>query len=106
MDSHVLLFTCAASLLSAIVFGAVPAIQVARVDPQKNLNAGRGAGATSRAHHRFRDALVVSQLALSLVLLAGAGIFLHSLAKMQDVKRRLPPAQSAHRRHRAAAASL
>ena len=85
MDSHVLGFTCAASLISAIVFGAVPAVQVARVDPQQNLNAGRGAGAVNRAHHRFRDALVVGQLALSLVLLAGAGIFLHSLAKMQDV---------------------
>jgi predicted permease len=67
------------------VFGAVPALQVARVDPQQNLNAGRGAGAVSRAHHYFRDSLVVGQLALSLVLLAGAGIFLHSLAKMQDV---------------------
>jgi predicted permease len=85
MDSHVLLFTCVASLISAIVFGAVPALQVARVDPQQNLNAGRGAGAVNRAHHQFRDALVVGQLALSLVLLAGAGIFLHSLAKLQDV---------------------
>jgi predicted permease len=85
MDANVLAFTCAASLLSALVFGAVPAVQVARVDPQENLNAGRGTGAVSRAHHYFRDSLVVGQLALSLVLLAGAGIFLHSLAKMQDV---------------------
>ena len=85
MDSHVLAFTCGASLLSALVFGAVPALQTARVDPQRNLNAGRGAAAVSRAHHYFRDSLVVGQLALSLVLLAGAGIFLHSLAKMQDV---------------------
>jgi predicted permease len=85
MDSHVLAFTCVASLLSALVFGAVPALQTARVDPQQNLNAGRGAAAVSRAHHYFRDSLVVGQLALSLVLLAGAGIFLHSLAKMQDV---------------------
>jgi predicted permease len=85
MDGTVLAFTCIASLISALVFGAVPALQVARVDPQLNLNAGRGAGAVSRAHHYFRDSLVVGQLALSLVLLAGAGIFLHSLAKMQDV---------------------
>ncbi len=85
MDANVLAFTCLASLLSALVFGAVPAVQVARVDPQENLNAGRGTGSVSRAHHYFRDALVVGQLALSLVLLAGAGIFLHSLAKMQDV---------------------
>jgi predicted permease len=85
MDGTVLAFTCIASMVSALVFGAVPALQVARVDPQQNLNAGRGAGAVSRAHHYFRDSLVVGQLALSLVLLAGAGIFLHSLAKMQDV---------------------
>jgi predicted permease len=85
MDGYVLAFTCAASLFSALVFGAVPAVQVARVDPQQNLNSGRGAAAVSRAHHYFRDSLVVGQLALSLVLLAGAGIFLHSLTKMQDV---------------------
>jgi predicted permease len=85
MDSYVLGFTCAASLFSALIFGAVPAVQVARVDPQENLNAGRGAAHVSRAHHYFRDSLVVGQLALSLVLLAGTGIFLHSLAKMQDV---------------------
>ena len=85
MDGYVLAFTCAASLFSALIFGAVPAVQVARVDPQENLNAGRGAAHVSRAHHYFRDSLAIGQLALSLVLLAGAGIFLHSLAKMQDV---------------------
>ncbi len=85
IDSRVLIFTVGATILSAVVFGAVPALQISRTDPQRNLTEGRGAGAASRAHHRFRDALVVGQLALALVLLAGAGIFLKSIAKMQDV---------------------
>ena len=85
MDSHVLLFTLAVAGASAIIFGAAPAWQIARTDPQRNLMQARGAAAGGRLHHRFRDALVVGQLALALVLLAGAGIFLRSLSKLQDV---------------------
>jgi predicted permease len=84
MDGHVLFFTAAVALLSAIVFGLAPALQISRLDPQRNLQEGRGAGSTSRAHHRFRDVLVVGQLTLALVLLTGAGIFLKSLSKMQE----------------------
>ncbi|MGA8406830.1 MAG: ABC transporter permease [Candidatus Acidiferrales bacterium] len=84
MDARVLLFTAALAGLSAIVFGVVPALQTSRTDPQDNLREGRGAGSAGRAHHRFRDVLVVGQLALALVLLAGAGVFLKSLSKMQD----------------------
>jgi predicted permease len=85
IDTHVLLFTVAMAGLSAIVFGAAPAWQISRTDPHQHLNEGRGAGSASRAHHRFRDILVIGQLALALVLLAGAGIFLKSFSKIQNV---------------------
>jgi putative ABC transport system permease protein len=85
MDSHVLLFTLIVTGASALVFGAAPAWQIARTDPQRNLAQGRGNTGGSRANHRFRDVLVVGQLALALVLLAGAGVFLKSLSKLQEV---------------------
>jgi predicted permease len=84
MDARVLLFTAALAGLSAIVFGVVPALHTSRIDPQDNLREGRGAGGAGRAHHRFRNVLVVGELALALALLAGAGVFLKSLSKMQD----------------------
>jgi predicted permease len=85
MDAQVLLFTLAVAGGSAMIFGAGPAWQISRTDPQRNLTQSRGAAAGGRMHHRFRDALVVGQLALALVLLAGAGIFLRSLSRLEDV---------------------
>ena len=84
MDRHVLLFTLGVAVISALIFGAGPAWQIARMDPQRNLNQGRGSASASRTHHRIRDVLVVGQLALALVLLAGAGVFLKSLSKLQE----------------------
>ncbi len=85
MDGHVLLFTLAVAGVSALIFGAGPAWQIARTDPQRNLGQGRGTASGSSGQHRIRDVLVVGQLALALVLLAGAGVFLKSLSKLQDV---------------------
>jgi predicted permease len=85
LDGYVFAFTAATAAISALVFGAAPAWQMSHTDPQQNLREGRGAGSGMRAHHRFRDALVVAQLALALVLLAGAGLFMKSLAKMREV---------------------
>jgi predicted permease len=85
IDLHVFLFTVLISSLAALVFGVAPAWQISRTDPRRNLNETRGAGSASRAHHRFRDGLVVAQLALALVLLAGTGIFLMSLSKIHKV---------------------
>jgi predicted permease len=85
IDRYVLLFTVLMAGLSAIIFGAAPAWQIALTDPQRNLQQGRGAGGGSRAGHRFRDLLVVGELALALVLLASAGVFLKSLGHLRDV---------------------
>ncbi len=84
-DIHVLLFMGGMALLCAILFGAAPAWQIACIDPQRNLQQGRGAGGENRARHRFRSALVIAELSLALVLLASAGVFLKSLAKLREV---------------------
>jgi predicted permease len=85
IDRYVLLFSLLMAGLSAIIFGAAPAWQIALTDPQRNLQQGRGAGGGSRGGHRFRDLLVVGELALALVLLASAGVFLKSLGHLRDV---------------------
>jgi predicted permease len=85
IDRYVLLFSVLMAGLSAVIFGAAPAWQIALTDPQRNLQQGRGAGGGSRGGHRFRDLLVVGELALALVLLASAGVFLKSLGHLRDV---------------------
>ncbi len=85
LDLYVLLFTALVACASAVIFGAAPAWQIAFIDPQQNLKQGRGTGEGSAGRHHFRSALVVAELALALVLLASAGVFVKSLSKMKDV---------------------
>ena len=85
LDLYVLLFTALIAGASAIIFGAAPALQIAFIDPHQSLKQGRGTGEGSSGRHRFRSALVVAELSLALVLLAGAGVFLKSLAKLKEV---------------------
>ena len=85
VDIYVLAFTALLAGASAIVFGAAPAWQIAFVDPHQNLKQGRGTGEGTAGRHHFRSVLVVAELALALVLLASAGVFLKSLAKLKYV---------------------
>jgi predicted permease len=85
MDAWVLGFTALLAGVAALIFGAAPAFRIARIDPQANLKQGRGSGSETRGDHRFRDVLVAGELALALVLLASAGVFLKSLSKLHDV---------------------
>ena len=85
LDVYVLVFTALVAGAAAIIFGAAPAWQIAFLDPQQNLKQGRGTDDGGKGRHRFRSALVVAELALALVLLASAGVFLKSLSKLKDV---------------------
>jgi predicted permease len=85
MDGYVLGFTALLALVSALIFGTAPAFRIARIDPQANLKQGRGTVNETRSDHRFRDVLVAGELALALVLLASAGVFMKSLSKLHDV---------------------
>jgi putative ABC transport system permease protein len=81
LDGGVLAFALVLSVLAAIISAAVPAWRAARVDPQRALQGSRGAGA-GREHHRALNGLVVFEIALSLVLLVGAGLMLRSLTRL------------------------
>jgi putative ABC transport system permease protein len=82
VDLRVLTFSLAISLLSGILFGLAPALQLAQVDLNSALREeGRGASA-GRAQARMKDALVIGQVALSLVLLIGAGLLLRSFVRL------------------------
>jgi predicted permease len=83
LSAPVLLFTLIISLGSGILFGMAPAAKLFRQSLYPTLReAGRGAG---NSHHRTQDWLVVSQMAMALVLLAGAGLLIRSLAKLSSV---------------------
>ena len=78
ISAGVLLFAFAMSIVTGVSFGLVPAIQAARAEQIENLReGGRGSG-IGRRHTRLSRVLVVAEVALSIVLLAGAGLLLRS----------------------------
>lgn len=85
MDTTVLLFTALAGLLAGILFGIAPAWQISRLDSFEVLKEGGRSGTAGIARQRMRAGLVIGEVALALVLLVGAGLFLRSLASLQDV---------------------
>ncbi|HEX5835689.1 MAG TPA: ABC transporter permease, partial [Pyrinomonadaceae bacterium] len=81
----VLLFTVGLSLLTGIIFGLAPAIEATRFDLQGALKeGGKNVGGTAGSHH-LRNAFVVTQVALALVLLVGAGLLVRSFNRLQSV---------------------
>ena len=89
----VLAFTVGLTLLTGIVFGLVPALEAARVDLNESLKeGGRNTGQGSR-NHRLRNAFVVTQVALALVLLVGAGLLIKSLNRLNSVEPGFNPNQ-------------
>jgi predicted permease len=83
LDSRVLLFTMGISLLAGILFGLAPALKIARPDVQNRLKDG-ARGATS-SRHRAQTIFVLVQMAMTLVLLVGAGLMIRSLAALWNV---------------------
>ncbi|MGA2119603.1 MAG: ABC transporter permease [Bryobacteraceae bacterium] len=83
VDSSVLLFTLAASVLAGIFFGLAPALGTSREDLQATLKEG-GRG-SSGARHRLHGLFVAVEMATALVLLVGAGLMVRSLAKLWSV---------------------
>ncbi|HKX00458.1 MAG TPA: ABC transporter permease [Bryobacteraceae bacterium] len=83
-DLRVLGFTVAVAMLTVFVFGAAPALRATRVELAGTLKSSRGV-ISPGTRNRLARGLVAGQVALSTVLLAGAGLFLRSLANLMDV---------------------
>jgi putative ABC transport system permease protein len=85
ISSSVLLFTLAVSLGVGILFGLAPAFQASRISLNEDLKSGGSATATATGRGRLlRDGLVVAEIALSLTLLAGAGLLLRTFANLRN----------------------
>ena len=89
IDIRVLAFTAAVSILTGIIFGLAPALRITRVDLNSALKSGGrssgGAGGLNLSHDKLRGLMVSAELALSLMLLVGAGLLLRSFARLLEV---------------------
>jgi predicted permease len=86
VSAGVLFFAFGISILTGVLFGLAPALQAANPDQLENLReGGRGSG-VARRHSRVSRVLVVSEIALSIVLLAGAGLLLRSFWNVLEVR--------------------
>ena len=89
MDYRVLAFTFGISILTGIVFGLAPAFRASRVDLNSALKAGgkssHSGGGLSVKRDKLRGALVIAELAVSLTLLAGAGLLIRSFVRLINV---------------------
>jgi putative ABC transport system permease protein len=84
MDGTVVLVTLSLTLLTGLLFGAIPAIQATRRDAGQALREG-GRGTQGGAGQRVRSGLVITEMALAVVLLVGAGLLLRSFAELTRV---------------------
>ena len=89
LDGNVLAFTFAVSILTGLLFGLAPAFRAARVDLNSTMKAGgrstQGEGGFGSARRRLRSLLVVGEVAVSVMLLIGAGLLVRSFVRLQQV---------------------
>jgi predicted permease len=84
-DSHVLFFTLSMALLTAVFIGVAPAIKAAKPNLIEVLKVGGRGGTVGWTRNPFRSLLVVTEIALALVALVGAGLFIRSMQNAQHI---------------------
>jgi putative ABC transport system permease protein len=92
LDVRTLLFTLLAAVMSGILAGLAPAWQCSRPNLTDALKEGGRGGSTGGARHRLRNILVATEIALAVVLLAGAGLMVRGFRKLVENGERLEPA--------------
>jgi putative ABC transport system permease protein len=84
IDWRILLFLLGISLLTGLIFGLFPALRVSRFDVNAALKESSGRSGTGHKHNRVRGVLVVSEIALAVVLLAGAALMIRTFASLRS----------------------
>jgi putative ABC transport system permease protein len=95
LDGRVLTFTLLISVLTALFVGLIPALRTASVDLDQSLKEG-GKSGTGAGMQRMRGLLVVTEIALAVVLLAGAGLMLRSFTRLQNTSPGFTPENVLH----------
>ena len=85
LDARVLVFTLAISTLTGLIFGLAPALKASKLDLSSALKVG-GRGESGERRTNARSVLLVGEVALSLILLVGAGLLIQSFLRLQEVK--------------------
>jgi putative ABC transport system permease protein len=91
IDPNTVLFMMGVSLLAAMLAGLMPALQTSQVDVNEALKEGGHHGTAGRARSRLRSTLVVAEIALAVVLLAGAGLMIRSFLNMVGERNTVQP---------------
>jgi putative ABC transport system permease protein len=91
IDGGVLLFTLAVAVVVGVGIGLMPAFRAIRIDLSTRLNEGTRGSSGGIRHGRLRDGLVVAQLALALVLVAGGGLLVRSFLSLLNVENGIDP---------------
>jgi len=90
LDWRVAAFSLAAAVLTGVLFGLIPALQASRLDLVSNLKEGSRSG-TSRRHNRARATLVIAEVALALVLVAGAALLIRTFVGLSNAQPGIDP---------------
>jgi len=84
LDLPVLCFTLGISMLTGVIFGLAPALQASKTDLNEALKQGSGRTGFGAGQRRLRNAFVISEMALALILLVGAGLLIQTLSKLRE----------------------
>jgi putative ABC transport system permease protein len=85
IDAKVLLYTFGISVLTALIFGIVPALQATKTDLNESLKAGGARSGSGAGATKFRSAMVILEMAFALILLVGAGLLIQTIYRLQNL---------------------